>query len=175
MSIPPLRDLTMADREYKSMLPPKTQPFFNRKEIFFLPTVHFDAVQGLSRENQTTHQLPDRTRTWSQSDPHSFLAIAYFVDINHSLDFLLDWNQHHLWQIVSRLYSIMLNTQITLCFYRYQDSVKTLKPLSTVAASMAQSNRVLAIAPDNNFTRSFANWLCEQNPGIPLFTFFWTQ
>ena len=71
-----------------------------------------------------------------------------------------------------QIYSLTLNTQITLCFYRYQDSVKTLKPLSTVAASMAQSNRVLAIAPDNNFTRSFANWLCEQNPGIPLFTFF---
>ena len=70
-----------------------------------------------------------------------------------------------------QIYSLTLNTQITLFFYRYQDSVKTLKPLSTVAASMAQSNRVLAIAPDNNFTRSFANWLCEQNPGIPLFTF----
>lgn len=40
---------------------------------------------------------------------------------------------------------------------------------------MAQSNRVLAIAPDNNFTRSFANWLCEQNPGIPLFTFSWSN
>ncbi|KAK8797122.1 hypothetical protein WA158_004332 [Blastocystis sp. Blastoise] len=48
----------------------------------------------------------------------------------------------------------------------YHNRVYSTYPMSAIASHLNQSNRVIAIAPKNNLTIDFANWLCEKNPGF---------
>ena len=39
--------------------------------------------------------------------------------------------------------------------------------IGNMVQTLRESNKIIAIIPENNETRAFRDWWCEQNPGFP--------